>query len=152
MLKFKVNGQTLSRVDGFRVVGDSRNYLKARFEFSDDWEGFMPVIASFCRAESNLPPWEVEVLDGECAVPWEALTGSGTLEVTVSGGDLITTNGVSIHIANAGRSMLLIPQDETKGAFGLLLDRVLKLEKSVADNVVGVTAEELEVIIEEAGL
>lgn len=102
MLKFKLIGQSLIRLDGDKVVGDSKNYLKAKFDFSDDWAEASPILASFCRTDRSEAPYQVEIENGECIVPWEVLIGSGTLIVSVSGGDLITSNSVSITVYKAG--------------------------------------------------
>ena len=43
-ITFKVNGQHIVRTDTNRVVSDSRNYLRASFEFSEEWTGIKTAI------------------------------------------------------------------------------------------------------------
>ena len=48
MLKFNVKNQIITREDAFPVVADSRDYLKASFQFSEEWQGDITAIFGFC--------------------------------------------------------------------------------------------------------
>lgn len=134
MLKFTVKGQTLMRVDGFKVVGDSRNYLKAKFTFSDDWAEAEPKLASFRRVDGSGPGIQVELDEnGECLVPWEALTGSGTMEVSIAAGDLITANAVNITVYKAGETGLLDPTEASPGLLKKLMAAIDALKDLVGE-------------------
>ena len=92
-IEFKVTHQRLERTDDFFVVGETKNYLKARFSFSDDWGEEIPIIifAGDCH------PYGVELVDGECLVPWEVLRCKSFL-VSCMAGDRITTNAVVVPV------------------------------------------------------
>ena len=96
MLKFKVQNQTLTRTDSFVPVADSRNYLTAEFEFSDEWTG--GIVAVFTR---DGKPQQALLTDGKCTVPWEVIKAPG-FYVSAFCGDLITADDVYIKVKAAG--------------------------------------------------
>jgi len=96
MLKFKVSNQTLTRTDSFVPVADSRNYLTAEFEFSDEWTG--GIAAVFTR---DGKPQQVLLTDGKCTVPCEVIKAPG-FYVSAFCGDLITADDVYIKVKAAG--------------------------------------------------
>lgn len=74
-LRFKVNGQILSldsECDATGLVPGTESYLKAEFEFSKEWNGYVKV-ASFSSALGE--EFEPQMLrDGmSCTIPSEAL-------------------------------------------------------------------------------
>ena len=82
-LWFNVRGQTISRADRFYVVEKSNNYLQANFNFvTSDWDNLQK-IAVFTK---NGVSYKI-ILDNEgvAMVPWELLTETGTVEVSVYG-------------------------------------------------------------------
>lgn len=96
MLKFKVSNQTLTRTDSFVPVADSKNYLTAEFEFSDEWTG--GIVAVFTR---DGKPQQALLTDGKCTVPWEVIKAPG-FYVSAFCGDLITADDVYIKVKAAG--------------------------------------------------
>ena len=96
MLKFKVQNQTLTRTDSFVPVADSKNYLTAEFEFSDEWTG--GIVAVFTR---DGKPQQALLTDGKCTVPWEVIKAPG-FYVSAFCGDLITADDVYIKVKAAG--------------------------------------------------
>ena len=96
MLKFKVENQTLTRTDSFVPVADSKNYLTAEFEFSDEWTG--GIVAVFTR---DGKPQQALLTDGKCTVPWEVIKAPG-FYVSAFCGDLITADDVYIKVKAAG--------------------------------------------------
>ena len=96
-LNFRVINQSLTRTDTFIPVAGSKNYLLASFEFTtDDWDTIDTKTAIFVN-EQNIKN-EVAISDGMCFVPFEVLTNSGYIYVSVYGGDRITTNSVPVFI------------------------------------------------------
>lgn len=96
MLKFKVQNQTLTRTDSFVPVADSKNYLTAEFEFSDEWTG--GIVAVFTR---DGKPQQALLTNGKCTVPWEVIKAPG-FYVSAFCGDLITADDVYIKVKAAG--------------------------------------------------
>jgi hypothetical protein len=98
-LFFTVDKQVITRVDKNILAAKSQNYIKARFNFSIEWESISKT-AQFTKGENT---YNVAISSaGTCTVPWEALTSSGILKVSVFGDDLITTNYSSIPIKESG--------------------------------------------------
>jgi hypothetical protein len=83
-LEFKIEQQQLIKdptCDFSNIVAGSKNYLKAHFTFSSDWDGCLKA-ASFWRGEEE---YAVLLSEGDdCMIPPEALVGA-TFAVTVLG-------------------------------------------------------------------
>ena len=99
LLIFNVDSQCVRKhpdCDFSHIVAGTKNYLRAKFIFSDEWRDCIKV-ASFWRGEK-----EHAVLlnsDGTCDIPTEALTGA-TFRVSVIGqkdGYRITTNKIVVR-------------------------------------------------------
>lgn len=133
-LNFEIENQIITRTDSFQPVARSQNYLRASFTFSDDWDGITDIKAIF-RANGNA--YEV-LLDehGECAVPWEALTTSGTIRVSVYGGDRITANMARVTVLQSGYTGHATPtSDPTKDTYEALLERMDEIDEDIVDAV-----------------
>ncbi len=101
VLTFNVTGTDLRRTDLNRIVAVSRNNVSAKFSFNSDWDDISPRVVQFYKGEKY---YDVSLVNDECTVPWEVLTEAGTLSVTVTGGDLITTTTVDINVYGTGLS------------------------------------------------
>ena len=99
MLKYSVKNQIIERLDDFRVVADSKNYLTADFVLSEEWNN-NKVFASFSHITLGLAK-EVEVVNGKCFVPWEVIKPP-FFSVSLFCGDLITSNAISVHVEASG--------------------------------------------------
>lgn len=93
LLMFNVDSQHITKdpdCDFAGLVAGTRNYLKAYFSFSQEWDG-CDLVASFWRGSKE---HAVRIVNGACEIPPEALVGR-TFKVSVTGqkGDYrITTN------------------------------------------------------------
>ena len=98
-LNFEIENQIITRTDSFQPVAKSQNYLKASFTFSEDW-GSDDKIAIFKTGGKS---YEV-ILDaeGECVVPWEALTRVGNVYVSAYSGDRVTASVAKVPIIKTG--------------------------------------------------
>ena len=98
LLNFNVDAQYISKdpnCDFTKIVAGTRNYLRAHFTFSPEWQDCIKV-ASFWRGGKE---HAVMLKNDECEIDPEALTGI-TFGVTVTGqkGDYrITTNRVLVR-------------------------------------------------------
>ena len=100
VITFDVTNQIIKRTDNFKVVSDSRNYLKARFTFNTP-EWIEPKTALFERGGKC---WAQLLEKDACLVPWEFLgaNGMGHGYVSVYCGNLVTSNQEIIHIIHSG--------------------------------------------------
>ena len=93
LLKFNIDAQQIQKdpeCDFSNIVSGTKDYLKAQFTFSPEWQD-CTIVASFWRGKNE---HAMLVTNGECMIPEEALTGP-TFRVSVIGlrGDYrITTN------------------------------------------------------------
>ena len=102
-LEFEVNDQQLRRVDSTKIVGSNRNVYTCKFTFIDSaWDelhkfaiftdGWGTTIKCHLGKDSNILT---------CLVPEEVLEGAN-FKVAVYGGDLLSTNNVTIPIIESG--------------------------------------------------
>jgi hypothetical protein len=98
-LRFEITNQLINRIDTFKPVADSKNYLTAHFDFlTDEWTNTVTVI--FTRGDESY-----SVLldsDNNCLVPWELIEEGGDIYVSCFCDDLITTSTSRIFIADSG--------------------------------------------------
>ncbi len=124
MLEFIIDKQRLSNTSSSFVVADSRNYLTASFIFSSDWNDALPKVAIFNRIDKEDCCYSVYIEDGKCEVPWEVLQDKGLVEVSVQGGDLITTNPVIVSIERSGANDGLKPTRASPSLYSYLIDEI----------------------------
>lgn len=111
ILIFNIYGQYLKRKDHHTVVNKSHNILKCKFTFKEKiWEG----VEKFALFTNSTDTYNIPLghnNSGDCIVPWEVLQGKW-FKITVYGGDLITTNEVTIPLIRSGYTTDITPTDE----------------------------------------
>ncbi len=130
MLNFIVGGQQILRTDNTYVVADSKNYLKASFIFTSDWEGVVKT-AVFKQGEYI---YNVVLLNDSCYVPVEVLN-AGEFTVSVYGGDLITADVVSIPVYESGFEEGQTPEPPTPDVYSQIMDMLGHLQGGQVDYV-----------------
>lgn len=113
MLELNVNGQKIVRTDKTFVASGSRNFLKASFEFSSEWDGITNKIAKFTR-DDYPTPINREIVDGVSDVPPEISDDEGTFYVTVFGGNLVTANKAAVYVYQSGSPPGDFPYEPTR--------------------------------------
>ncbi len=110
MLKFNVENQMIKRTDSFLPVADSRNYLKAEFKTSDEWQGAITAVFGYGGCFYRV------LLDGDncCTVPWEVIKAP-LFTVSLFCGDesLITANMVDVTVEPSGMKEGTTPSEPT---------------------------------------
>lgn len=100
MLKFKIRHQQISRVDNFRPVEKSVNYLYAEFDFlTSDWDGAEK--KAVCRNVATGISYDARITGDKCKIPWEAIDKNGKFEIAVHGTVVdvkIPTNAVTVDL------------------------------------------------------
>ena len=121
-ITFKVNRQNIVRTDTNRVVSDSRNYLRASFEFSEEWTGIKTAIFKSGDIVRN------SILENnECLVPWEVIK-PGLMKVSVFCGDLITADSSTVPITESGYAEGGAPQDPTPTVYDQIIAMLNDIE------------------------
>lgn len=104
ILEFEVHNQILKRLDSQDVVNKNKNVYKCRFNFEEDSEWIdLNKFAIFTDGWGNSTTQHLGN-DGNiltCLVPDKVLRGS-YFKISVYGGDLITTNNITIMLMESG--------------------------------------------------
>ncbi len=126
VLAFNVTGTDLRRTDINKIVAVSRNNVEAKFSFNSDWDNISPKVVQFYKDNKY---YDVSLPNNECIVPWEVLTSAGTLSVTVTGGNLITTTTVDINVYGSGLSSTgLAPTKASPGVYSEIVKLANEIE------------------------
>lgn len=116
MLRFNVNNQNIIRNDSFLPVADSKNYLYADFEFSEEWQG--EVVAVFGGADGKF--YDIIVEENRCLVPWEVIKAP-FFTVSVFCGDLLTSNIARVDVEKSGYAEGQPRQEPTPDIYNQIL-------------------------------
>lgn len=118
ILLFTVDHQRMDTSNVRHVVADSREYLKAKFIFTPDWDGCVKT-AIFSGTEKA---YEVLLTGDECTVPHEVLGGRFGVSVFGINGDMrITTDTAYITVHKSGFAEGETPSDPTPTVYEQLL-------------------------------
>lgn len=133
ILKFKVKHQNISRLDLLKLVSGSRNYVKAQFSFTDDWNGTTKTARFTC----NETTYDM-LLDDEdsCLIPWEVINESGFFEVSVFGGDLITVDTSRVYVIESGYTEGGYPVPPTPSIYEQVIAKLEEVEAKVSPEAV----------------
>lgn len=115
-LRFNVESQHLTRTDRSIVVARSENYLKAKFDFSPDWDG----VTKTAVFTNGGRVYNVILDNDECFVPTEVIR-KGCFTVSVFGGDLITADVVTIRVEPSGYEVGGSPEPPTPEVYEQVL-------------------------------
>ena len=111
IIKFKIQNQTLIRLDSFKPVENSKEYLYANFEFSEDWSSITNKRALFTYNDKTYE----RVIDenNQCNVPYVVIKSSGFNIMVVGQNDdglLIDTDNPFIYVLKTGNvNGLVVP-------------------------------------------
>lgn len=124
ILIFNIYGQYLKRKDHHTVVNKSHNILKCKFTFKDAiWDN----VEKFALFSNSTDTYNIPLgsnASGDCIVPWEVLQGKW-FKLTIYGGDLITTNEVTIPLIRSGYTNDITPTSEaSRDAFIIALEQI----------------------------
>lgn len=124
-LQLKVDKQSIYRKDSNRVVADSKNYVTAHFEFSEEWTS--PKTALFANDEKVYSV----ILDenDSCTVPWEVIKPYG-FWISVFCGDLITANKAEVRVEESGYREGETPSPPTPDVYSQLMSCVEEAERT----------------------
>lgn len=123
-VQFTVTNQHIEAKTSAKIVADSRNYLEAVFFFvSPEWEK----VAKTVVFSTKFGTYNV-ILDGDtCMVPPECII-AGEMEVSVFGGDRITTDVAKIKVFPSGYRKGETPPDPTPDVYSEILERLKTIQ------------------------
>ena len=102
-LEFKLENQILKRTDNETIVARSKNFYKCKFQFDEEFWDNLNKFAIFEDSWGKKTTVHLGNTIGvlSCIIPDFVLKGT-FFKVSVYGGDLITTNTVSIPLTQSG--------------------------------------------------
>lgn len=115
-MKIKVVNQRL-KIEPPETAEGTREYLKAEFSFSEEWDGMTKM--AFSRGAGNT--YSQLLKDDACTVPTEALAAPGRVGVSVSGtlGEtVITTDIKSFTLPDTFKNILISHRMFSDGSWG----------------------------------
>ena len=125
-LRFKVNEQIIEHLTKDKnVVANSKNYLSAQFEFSEEWKD-IPKTAIFTAATGKA--FKMVLENDACPVPHEVIK-SPHFTVSVFGGDLITANVAVVNVIKSGYKDGETSQPPTPDVYAQILDKMTHTEE-----------------------
>lgn len=133
-LEFKIENQSITRIDKNFVVEKSQNYLYAKFDFkTDDWEKVITKYAIFSNEnykDENSVMVEIKE-DFTCLVPAQILLNSCCFKINVvglneSGDYILTTNLSNVSLMSTGSTMGINPNEPQPSVITDILEKVSK--------------------------
>lgn len=107
-LQFSIKNQTLKRNESLTVVNKSKNIVKCIFNFEDDSDNIWDNINKFVIFKdswgNDITLFLTKTLDTASVVVPDTILQGTYFTLTVYGGDLITTNYVTIPLKQSGYS------------------------------------------------
>lgn len=139
-LSFKVNGQSLLRLDGFKPATGSAQYLTASFEFTPDWSGTTKTAK--CRVDSSI--YSANINSDTCVIPWEVLAIDKAKQIFgkqcfylwvegINGAKTIKTGEVKIELDVQGNGEEVNASDPTPSVYAQFVAEVKAETKASAD-------------------
>ena len=119
MLEFVVNHQEIMRNDSFEVVAGSRNYLVARFTFTEEWTGSKTAV--FGKDDKHYTMLIDD--DNKCYVPWEAIQPP-MFTVSVFCGDLVTASVADVRVVESGYQCNDTPAPPTPDVYAQIIGKL----------------------------
>ena len=150
ILNFTIKNQSISLSDKKNVVADSKNYLHARFLFSEDWD---------CAAKTaifereNGDTYCVAIKNDSCVIPHEVIKKpyfkvSVRGDISANDNDiLITVNQVRVPVAESGYRLGATPQPPTPDIYAELLQNITAANEEIKE-FKAITIEEFENMME----
>ncbi len=124
-LNFSVTNQKIKYVSNLYIVEKSRNYLTAKFAFSgSEWKKIVKT-AIFKKGDTVYNVLLDE--NGRCNIPSDVIV-KGTLEVSVFGGDLITTDTATVKILKSGYEEGTVPTEPPPDVYTQIIKMIEKIE------------------------
>lgn len=131
-LIFNVNKQTLSRSDDEFPASGSKEYLTAKFTFSDDWNGTTKTVV-FSR--NSLVFNQILDENGECKVPHDIIVSNGAV-ISVFGTDgtkRITTTPLFVRIDSSGYIEGSTPEPPTPTVYEQIIGKLDEVKADIPD-------------------
>lgn len=125
-LKFMAKGQKLIRLEIKPIYSGVRNYMEAEFILNHSWYNITPLVAQFKKNEKI---FHITLNNGKCTVPWEVLENAGTIEISLTGGNLLVTNTVKVTVNDSGAEGGLVPTEASNSLYSEIMAKLNSIEE-----------------------
>ena len=125
-LKFMAKGQKLIRLEIKPIYSGVRNYMETEFILNHSWYNITPLVAQFKKDEKI---FHITLNNGKCTVPWEVLENAGTIEISLTGGNLLVTNPVKVTVNNSGAEGGLVPTEASNSLYSEIMAKLNSIEE-----------------------
>ena len=129
MLEIKAEKQNLYRTDADGVIADSRNYLTAKFELSEEWTGEVTAIFGYGGKF-----YHQVLTENSCTVPWEVIHAP-YFTVSLFCGDLITSDELRIRVGKSGFEDGEVPGTPTPTVWQGYIDELAEKNREIAEEL-----------------
>lgn len=137
-LHFKIDGQTIERLDKNKIASDSAQYVLARFDVSSDWNMkklFTPLFRVGAVSYTPELREDGKYLDENniCVVPHECLQNSGVVSVSAfltDGNKRITTAEVQFVVEKSGFADATASIEPTQDKYEKILESYAEFKQS----------------------
>jgi len=96
---FEVGNFVISRTGAERITTNNRNFIYAKFNFSNVWDGLNKTVIF---SKEGLDTVNIPIDNGACKIPSIFMEEEGTIKVSVFAGDLRTVDSVKIEVIESG--------------------------------------------------
>jgi len=97
-IEFNVEKFFIKNVSKTPIPCSNKNYIFAHFKFSQEWDN-VEKTAVFTKDDIVC---HIPIVDNKCAIPNELMLIAGIIEVSVFGGDRITTGNTILKVVESG--------------------------------------------------
>ncbi len=125
-LKFMAKGQKLIRLEIKPIYSGVRNYMEAEFILNHSWYNISPLVVQFKKDEKL---FHITLNNGKCTVPWEVLENAGTIEISLTGGNLLVTNPVKVTVNDSGAEGGLVPTEASNSLYSEIMIKINSVEE-----------------------
>lgn len=123
-IQFTVTNQHIEAKTTGKIVADSRNYLEAVFFFvSPEWENMAKTVVF----STKFGTYNVILENGTCMVPPECII-AGEMEVSVFGGDRVTTDVAKVKVHPSGYRKGETPPAPTPDVYAQILEKLQSIQ------------------------
>jgi len=110
---FEVGNFVISRTGAERITTNNRNFIYAKFNFSNVWDGLNKTVIF---SKEGLNTVNIPIDNGACKIPSIFMEEEGTIKVSVFAGDLRTVDSAKIEVIESGYEDGGEPVDPEPGA------------------------------------
>lgn len=124
MIEFNVSGQEMTRLDDSMLVQHSKNFPKAEFTFSEDWNGLIKFALFASGKISNAYAISNDVVTIPAAFLTYPILHVSVFGISEDNSIVLTTNIINILLTRSGYAMPGMPGDSDNDAYAEMRKKI----------------------------